>query len=151
MGILTEMAKELRAELQNLREEIRALKEQVANYSVWPPLATDHPHIVRIRGVHGGEPIVRGAYVTVQGIVELTRLGQTPAQIMAEHEPVLSLAQVHDALSYYYDHQAEIESLIQEEQAALARATKLSNEISKRRKSARRTARAKKVAHNGRR
>ncbi len=138
-------SQQLQAELQSLRSELSVLKEQMARYSVRPPIATDHPHIVRIEGVQSGEPIVRGVYVTVRGIVELTQQGQTPAQIVEEHAPLLSLAQVYDALSYYYDHQAEIETYIWEQQEALRRATKLSREISKRRKTRKRIAHPKKV------
>ena len=125
----------LQSELQNLRAEVRALKEQVAQYAINPPLATDHPHIVRIEGVQGGEPLIRGVYVTVRGIVEMTtRLGQTPEQLAKEYSPRLSLAQIYDALSYYYDHQAEIETYIREHQEALKRVDKLSREIARQRK-----------------
>ena len=141
----------LQAELQSLRTEVQALKEQIARYAVRPPIATDHPHIVRIDGVQGGEPIIRGGYVTVRGIAELTRLGQTPEQIVEEHTPLLSLAQVYDALSYYYDHPTEIEMYIREHKEALKRATRLSREISKRRKRQRLATRPKETAANVRR
>jgi len=36
-----------------------------------------------------------------------------------EAYPVLTLAQVHDALGYYYDHPGEIERYIQENREAL--------------------------------
>ena len=135
----------LQSELRNLRAEVRALKEQVAQYAANPPMATDHPHIVRIEGVQGGEPIIRGAYVTVRGIVELTKQGQTPKQIVKEHEPLLSLAQVYDALSYYYDHSAEIETYIREHEEALARAAKLTRTFLRRRKRAKTALRRKKA------
>jgi uncharacterized protein (DUF433 family) len=145
-GDMTEK-RPLQAELKSLRTEAQALKEQMARYAVHPPMATDHPHIVRIEGVQSGEPMIRSAYVTVRGIVELTRLGQTPERIVAEHSPRLSLAQVHDALSYYYDHPAEIENYIREHREALKRATKLSREIAGQRKRGKSTARAKGAAH----
>ena len=142
----------LQSELQNLRAEVQALKEQVAQYAVNPPMATDHPHIVRIEGLQGGEPIIRGVYVTVRGIVEMTtRLGQTPEQLAKEYSPRLSLAQIYDALSYYYDHQAEIETYIRQHQAALKEATKISREISRQRKRQKTTGRAKGRTTDGRR
>ncbi len=142
----------LETELQTLRAEVRALREQVASYSAQPPVATDHPHIVRIKNVKGGEPLVRGAYVTVRGIVELTQQGQSPEQIAEEHAPLLSLAQVHDALSYYFDHPAEVEQYIREQKEALRRATQLSREIARRRKRAEpANSRRKTVANAGRR
>ena len=45
--------------------------------------------------------------------MELWRLGKTPEEI-PQSLPHLSLAQVFDALSYYSDHQAEIERHIEE-------------------------------------
>jgi len=113
----------VQSELQNLRAEVQALKEQVAQYAVNPPMATDHPHIVRIEGLQGGEPIIRGVYVTVRGIVEMTtRLGQTPEQLAKEYSPRLSLAQIYDALSYYYDHHAVLDRERAENTEAAAQA-----------------------------
>ena len=74
-----------------------------------PVIDTDHPYIIRIPGKLGGEPIIREAHKTVRGIVELTRLGMTPQQIVDDYGGELTLAQVYDALSYHYDHQEETE------------------------------------------
>ena len=71
-----------------------------------PTLRTEHPHIVRSEGVHRGRPTIRGAGISVQAIVEQTRLGQFAEQIVADYDGVLTLAQVHDASSYFYEHQA---------------------------------------------
>ncbi len=57
----------------------------------------------------------------MQAIVEQTRLGRSPAQIVADYDGVLTLAQVHDALSYFYEHQGEIEQEIARNRAALHR------------------------------
>lgn len=83
-----------------------------------PVIDTDHPYIIRIPGKLGGEPIIREAHKTVSGIVELTRLGMTPQQIVDDFGGELTLAQVHDALSYYHDHQEEIEVILAGHQAA---------------------------------
>ncbi len=68
-----------------------------------------HPHITRIPGVCGGRPIVRGTRIPVQTIVGYYKLGVTVDEILAGL-PHLTAAQVFDALSYYHDHQAEIEA-----------------------------------------
>jgi uncharacterized protein (DUF433 family) len=60
--------------------------------------STTHAHIVRVQGVKGDEPIIRGKGVTVQTIVVLTQRGLTPKQIVEEYEGILTLAEVHDAL-----------------------------------------------------
>ena len=46
--------------------------------------------------------------------------GNSPEQIHEEY-PHLSLAQIHAALAYYYDHQSEIDELIRIGQAAYQR------------------------------
>ncbi len=104
-------------------DDAMALHEPIAPYPVAPQekniLPTAHPHIVKIPGVQGGEPIVRGVTRTVRGIVELSQRGLTPQQILEGWEGRLTLAQVYDALSYYYDNQEEIDQLIAEHKAAL--------------------------------
>jgi uncharacterized protein (DUF433 family) len=68
-----------------------------------------HPHVERRPGVCGGEPVVRGTRFPVRSVVEyVLRSGMTPEELVAGWKQ-LSLAQVHDALSYYYDHKAEID------------------------------------------
>ena len=58
-----------------------------------------------------GEPIIKGTRTPVRAIVETWRLGILPEEIPS-HLPHLTLAQVFDALSYYSDHQAEIDTHI---------------------------------------
>ena len=59
-----------------------------------------------------GEPIIVGTKTPVRAIVELWRLGIRPEEIPS-HLPDLTLAQVFDALSFYVDHQAEINDYIE--------------------------------------
>lgn len=73
---------------------------------------TEHLYIVRDEGTLGGEPIVKGSRTPVRAVVELWRLGYAPDEIPREL-PHLTLAAVFDALSYYADHQAEINGYIQ--------------------------------------
>jgi len=69
--------------------------------------ATEHCYIVTDDHILSGEPIIKGTRTPVRAIVELWRLGVTPEEI-PNHLPHLTLAQVFDALSYYSDHQDEI-------------------------------------------
>ena len=69
--------------------------------------ATGHRYIVRDDDILSGEPIVVGTRTPVRAIVELWRMGLTPEAIPTSL-PQLTLAQVFDALSYYSDHQDEI-------------------------------------------
>jgi len=81
-------------------------------------MVTEHPYIVRVPGVCGGRPIVAGTRISVRTIVERTRLGDPPDQIVVDYPP-LTLAQVYDALSYYHEHQAKIDAEIAANEEAL--------------------------------
>ena len=58
--------------------------------------------------MHGGRPLIRGTGVSVQTIIEQAHLSRSPHQIVEDFDGVLTLAQVYDALSYYYEHEHEI-------------------------------------------
>lgn len=73
---------------------------------------TEHPHIVRHLRICGGKPIIRGTRITVRLLATLNRGGATPEEIIRAY-PHLELAQVHDALSYYFDHRQEIDQEIE--------------------------------------
>ncbi len=65
-------------------------------------------HIECTLGVRGGKPRVGGTRITVADVVIWhERLGRSPAEIVARF-PQLSLADVHAALAYYFDHREEI-------------------------------------------
>ncbi len=74
--------------------------------------ATEHCYIVVDDQILGGEPIIKATRTPVRAIVELWRLGVLPEE-MPEHLPHLTLAQVFDALSYYSEHQDEINEHIE--------------------------------------
>lgn len=73
--------------------------------------ATEHIYIVMDDAILGGEPIIRGTRTPVRAIVETWRMGVAPEEI-PQGLPHITLAQVFDALSYYLDHQNEINSYI---------------------------------------
>lgn len=75
-------------------------------------MATEHRYVVTDDHVLGGEPIVSGTRTSVRAIVELWRQGISPETIPS-HLPHLTPAQVFDALSYYSDHQSEINMCIE--------------------------------------
>jgi len=73
-------------------------------------------HIVKDESVCGGQPRIAGTRIKVQHIVlEYERLAWTPDQICDAH-PGLTLADVHAAITYYYDHKNEIDSTIQKDE-----------------------------------
>jgi uncharacterized protein (DUF433 family) len=79
-------------------------------------IKTEHPHIVRLDGVCGGEPVIEGLRVAVRHVVTLHRRGESILEI-AEALGITE-AQVFHALSYFFDHRDEILALIAEEELA---------------------------------
>jgi uncharacterized protein (DUF433 family) len=77
------------------------------------PVIAEH---IGIRTGHcGGEPHILGHRIKVRHVaVWHEQMGMTPAEIVATY-PTLTLAQVHAALAYYYDHRDEIRAAIDEE------------------------------------
>lgn len=74
-------------------------------------IRTEHPHVVRVTGVGGGEPVIAGTRVGIAFIARLLQAGEEPAEIIAAY-PHLAPAAVYDAISYYLDHRPEIDALI---------------------------------------
>ena len=74
-----------------------------------PPLEqhTEHPHITRVEGV----ALLRGTRLAVRLIAQQYREGDSVDDILHTY-PHLSATAVHDAISYYLDHRAEIEQEI---------------------------------------
>ena len=69
-------------------------------------------HIECTEGIAGGKPRIAGHRITVQNIaIWHDRLGMSADEIASEYE--LSLADVHAALAYYFDHRVEIDQSIE--------------------------------------
>ena len=77
------------------------------------PAITEYRYITRMPGVCGGRPIIKGTRTPVKAIVGYYKMGLSVEEIL-EGLPHLTPAQVYEALSYYHDHQAEIEQDIEE-------------------------------------
>jgi uncharacterized protein (DUF433 family) len=68
-----------------------------------------HPHISSHPKICGGSAVITGTRFPVRSVVTyILRHGITPEELVAQF-PHLTLAQVHDALAYYYDNRDEIE------------------------------------------
>ena len=88
------------------------------------PLQSDgrnHPYIERRPAVCGGQPVIVGTRFPVRSVVtSIYRLGMTPEE-MVEAWPYLTLAHVHDALSFYHDHRPMIDRAIRENRETTVR------------------------------
>jgi uncharacterized protein (DUF433 family) len=76
-------------------------------------------HIVSDPAIRRGRPHIKGAGITVQNVVEDVAAGLTVEYITEQFD--LTLGQVYAALSYYYDHQVEIDQAIAEDKASRER------------------------------
>ena len=74
---------------------------------------TEHPYIVRAAGICGGRPTIKGSRISVCHIAQLYKAGDTVEEILQAH-PHMQGAAVYDAISFYLDHQQEIEREITE-------------------------------------
>ena len=93
---------------QRALEEART-PDDLANDVLRRALAPTHPHIEIVTQSGGPTAVIRGTRVPVSILVGYAKMGETPQSIVERVLPHLTLAQVHDALSYYYDHQFEVD------------------------------------------
>ncbi|TSA46483.1 MAG: DUF433 domain-containing protein [Deltaproteobacteria bacterium] len=73
----------------------------------------DYPYITSNPGIAGGRPVIAGTRITVNCIAGYYQLGMSIDEIL-ESLRHLTPSQVHSALAYYFDHQDEINSDLEE-------------------------------------
>lgn len=85
---------------------------------------TKHPYISIDAKISGGQPVISGTRIKVLDIATRYELmGMSADEIINEY-PHLKLEQVHDALSYYYEHKDMFDRKYREDQSFLARLRK---------------------------
>ncbi|MBI3912575.1 MAG: DUF433 domain-containing protein [Chloroflexi bacterium] len=89
---------------------------------------TKHAYIVKRRGARGAVAEIKGTGLDVWAIVGYHRLGKNAEQIQ-QIFPHVSLAQIYDALSYYYDHPSEIDAILERQQMGEEQARVLQNRV----------------------
>lgn len=72
-----------------------------------------HTYISKRKGVCGGRSVIDRTRIPVWSIIKWYKLGMSVEDIIREF-PHLTPSQIHDAFSYYYDNQDEIEKDIME-------------------------------------
>ncbi|MCE9554509.1 MAG: DUF433 domain-containing protein [Planctomycetes bacterium] len=78
--------------------------------------SNDNAYVETTSDVCGGKPRIKGHRIRVQDIAVWHEYqGLTADEIVARH-PQLTLAEVHGALSYYYEHAQQIRIAIREDQ-----------------------------------
>ena len=84
----------------------------------------EHPYIVSRKGYCGGSPVITGTKFPVRSVINyVLRQGLSPEELVKEFSH-LTLAQIYDALSYYYDHKEEVDRELDEVSEELIRKDK---------------------------
>lgn len=79
-----------------------------------------HPYVEVVSRSSGVRAVVKGTRIKVTDIaLRYDLMGWTPDQII-EQFPHLNLPQVHDALSYYYEHKTELDRQSKADDAIVA-------------------------------
>jgi len=75
-----------------------------------------HPYVTIDSKAKKGTPVIAGTRTKVMDIViRYEFAGMTPDEIIEQFSH-LTLAQIHDALSYYYEHKSELDEVYKKEQ-----------------------------------
>ncbi len=72
-----------------------------------------YPYISRDSQISNGEPLIDGTRITVRTIAGYYQMGMDVDEILSSLSH-LSASQVHSALAYYFDHQTEIDEILEE-------------------------------------
>jgi uncharacterized protein (DUF433 family) len=85
---------------------------------------TKHPYISIDQKISGGQPVISGTRIKVMDIaIKYELMGLSADKIIDEY-PHLKLEQIHDALSYYYEHKNVFDRKYREDQSFLTQLKK---------------------------
>ena len=86
---------------------------------------TKHPYIISLKTHCGGSPIITGTKFPVRSVVNyVLRQGMTPEELVREFSH-LTLSNVYDALSYYYDNKEMIDEELSLNESNLKKLSKI--------------------------
>jgi len=83
-------------------------------------VAPSYPHIEKTPGVCGGKACIEGTRIRVLDIWGLHQRGYKREKMLNVYAVPLTLAQVHAALAYAYDHPEEMEAALEADRRASA-------------------------------
>ena len=98
--------------LQRKAQEHAQTPDQIADTLLRQHLEPQHAYVEVVEKATGAQAMLKGIRVPVSIIIGYLRVGETPESLVQQILPHLTLAQVYDALSYYHDHQNEINRYI---------------------------------------
>jgi uncharacterized protein (DUF433 family) len=108
--------------LQRKAQESARTPDQVADSLLRQCLAPQHAYIEVVAKPTGVQAMLKGTRIPVSIIIGYVQAGETPESLVEHILPHLTLAQVYDALSYYHDHQDDIEQELHEHTEEFSRA-----------------------------
>jgi uncharacterized protein (DUF433 family) len=73
-----------------------------------------YSHVTKEAGVRGGRACIDDTRIAVVDVVALLKQGRTVEQMGLAY-PSLNLAQIHAAISYYYEHKDDVDAEIVED------------------------------------
>lgn len=95
--------------LSHRAEQLKRSPAEVAEEALTQLLSPPHAHIEIVQTTSGARAMLKDTRIPVSIIIGYIQAGETPETLAAEVMPHISLAVIHDALSYYYDHKDEID------------------------------------------
>jgi uncharacterized protein (DUF433 family) len=79
-------------------------------------IKTKHPYVTSMKSHCGGSPVIAGTKFPVRSIVfYVLKQGMTPEELVKEFSH-LTLPQVYDALSYYYENKKAVDKELSEQE-----------------------------------
>lgn len=85
---------------------------------------TKHPYVSIDPKISGGQPVIRGTRIKVIDVAIRYELMGLSADEIVDEYPHLTLEQIHDALSYYYEHKDIFDRKYREDQSLLSQLKK---------------------------
>jgi len=95
--------------LQRQARQVAQTPDQIADELLRQQLSPRHAYVEVVDKITGPQAVIVGTRVPVSIVIGYLRIGETPESLVERILPHLNLAQVYDALSYYHDHQEEID------------------------------------------
>jgi len=117
-----QLTKDTYALLRRRSYEMGRDPDELADEVLRAHLSPAHPYVEMVATRSGMKAMIKGTRTTVSIIVGYIRLGESPESIARTVLPYLTLAQIHDALSHYYDHPDEVEAELAENTEAASQA-----------------------------
>jgi uncharacterized protein (DUF433 family) len=108
--------------LQRKAQEHAQTPDQVADVLLRQHLEPQHAYVEVVEKPTGAQAMLKGTRIPVSIIIGYLRAGETPESLVQQILPHLTLAQIYDALSYYHDHQDDIEQELREHTEEYGRA-----------------------------